>query len=210
MEPIGKRITEESPRLEQLFGSKTRVRLLLLFLKNTDDSYYVRELTRMLNVQINSVRRELENLRRLGIVQILQEGDKAIEHNTGIKEKKYYSLNKNFTLVEELKSLFIKSRNLDEQDYVNILKTIPGIKYLVLTGRLVGIEHPDIKVDLFAVGDFNKDRFEEIIDKFQRRLNTEINYTIMPQKEFEYRREVSDKFIYDILSRKKVVVIDSL
>ena len=59
----------EDFKIEQLFGSKTRARLLSLFLENSERCFYVRELTRRIDAQLNSVRRELQNLVRLGIVE---------------------------------------------------------------------------------------------------------------------------------------------
>ncbi|MEK7095700.1 MAG: transcriptional regulator, partial [Patescibacteria group bacterium] len=53
---------------EQLFGSKTRVKLLSLFYSNPNRSFYVREITRKIDEQINSVRRELANLLSIGII----------------------------------------------------------------------------------------------------------------------------------------------
>ena len=50
--------------MEQLFGSKTRVKLLQLFFRNPNRAFYVREITRKIDEQINSVRRELANLRK--------------------------------------------------------------------------------------------------------------------------------------------------
>src|SRR5437868_13919458 len=54
--------------IEQLFGSKTRVKLLQLFYSNPNRSFYVRKITRKVDEQINSVRRELANLLSIGII----------------------------------------------------------------------------------------------------------------------------------------------
>src|SRR6476646_6024673 len=54
--------------VEQLFGSKTRVKLLSLFFNNPGRPFYVREITRKIDEQINSVRRELANLLSVGLV----------------------------------------------------------------------------------------------------------------------------------------------
>src|ERR1700675_90966 len=54
--------------IEQLFGSKTRVKLLQLFYANPNRSFYVREITRKIDEQINSVRRELSNMLSIGII----------------------------------------------------------------------------------------------------------------------------------------------
>ena len=64
---------------EQLFGSKTRVKLIRIFLDNPDKLFYVRELTRMSDSLINSVRRELQNLINLKII---------IEQKVSSKKKK--------------------------------------------------------------------------------------------------------------------------
>ncbi len=55
--------------LEQLFGSRTRVKLLKLFLNSPEKMFFVREIARAINSQINSVRRELLNLKDLGIIK---------------------------------------------------------------------------------------------------------------------------------------------
>ena len=54
--------------LEQLFGSKTRVKLLQLFLNNPKKDYYLRQLAREIKGQLNSVRREVNNLEKIGII----------------------------------------------------------------------------------------------------------------------------------------------
>jgi hypothetical protein len=51
--------------LKALFSSQTRVKLLSVFLLHPEEEYFIRQLTRLLGEQINSIRRELENLRRI-------------------------------------------------------------------------------------------------------------------------------------------------
>ena len=58
---------EDSTPVEKLFGSKTRAKLLKLFFENPEKSFYVREITRVIEEQINSVRRELLNLENIGM-----------------------------------------------------------------------------------------------------------------------------------------------
>src|SRR6266550_3082740 len=84
--------------IEQLFGSKTRVKLLRLFYSNPNRSYFVREITRTIDEQINSVRRELSNLLSIGIIT---------SDNTN--NKLYYEVNQKFEYYEPLKQIFGKS-----------------------------------------------------------------------------------------------------
>ena len=81
--------------IEQLFGSKTRVKLLQLFYSNTNRSYYVREITRKIDEQINSVRRELSNLLSIGIIT---------SDNTN--NKLYYEVNQKYKYYEPLHQIF--------------------------------------------------------------------------------------------------------
>ena len=55
--------------LKALFSSQTRVKLLKTFLLNTEEEFFIRQLTRLLEEQINSVRRELDNLKKIGFVR---------------------------------------------------------------------------------------------------------------------------------------------
>ena len=80
--------------LKRLFTSKVRVKLLKVFLSNPDEEYFIRELTRKLDEQINSVRRELDNLKKAGLLNFKTKN-----------RKKYYIVNKNFILFPELKSI---------------------------------------------------------------------------------------------------------
>src|SRR3982751_2955962 len=81
--------------VEQLFGSKTRVKLLQLFYSNPNRSYYVREITRKIDEQINSVGRELSNLLSIGIIT---------SDNTN--NKLYYEVNQKFEYFEPLQQIF--------------------------------------------------------------------------------------------------------
>lgn len=200
--------------LDQLFGSKTRVALLRLFFEHGDEVYYVRELTRLVGSQINSVRRELENLVYLGIVRVVEEDalpaepEGAIPYPKGLNKKKYYQINKNFVLFEELAGLFAKSHLLLEKELYNEMRSLGQVSYLALTGFFSQVQ--GAATDMLIVGSVPKADVAAMIKRFENKLKREINYTIMSVKEFEYRRQLTDKFLYDILVKPKIVVIDQL
>ena len=79
---------------EQLVGSKTRVKLLSLFYNNPERPFYVREITRKIDEQINSVRRELQNLLNIGIV-----------HSVSQSNRLYYKVNPKYKFHNELQSI---------------------------------------------------------------------------------------------------------
>jgi DNA-binding transcriptional ArsR family regulator len=60
----------------------------------------MRALSRDLEEQINSVKRELDSLEELNILKSREES-----------KRKYFFLNKNFFLMEEFKNIFLKTYN---------------------------------------------------------------------------------------------------
>ena len=199
--------------LEQLFGSKTRVRLLRLFLHNPKGAYFVRELTRRIGAQINAVRNELGNLVELGLVEVSEApvseaGAEASSRGAGSKQKKFYRLNADALIVPELRALFLKARMLLEKDFINRLSQTGSIGYLALTGQFSGLEQAP--TDILIVGRVNRDRLASLIRGFEREVGKEVNYTVFTPQEFKYRKDVTDKFLYSILESPKMVVVDRL
>ncbi len=181
--------------LEQLFGSRTRVKLLRLFLFNPQVSFYVREITRKIGEQLNSVRRELANLSSLGLVTAEQHED-----------KKYYKLNNQFALIRELTDVLLKSQILLEQHFIKSMKESGKIRYLALTGSFSGLKQSP--TDILIVGQVNKAMLVSAIERFQREIGREINYTLLSSRDYNERRKLADKFLLTILSGPKVVVVD--
>ena len=184
--------------LEQLFGSKTRTQLLRTFLQNPETQFFVRELTRKLDVQINAVRHELQNLEALGLVEVVKGPSRA--------QKKHFRLNQNSVLVAELRALFIKSRVLLEKDFVRRLQGVGRISYFALTGRFV--DRADSPTDLFVVGRVDRRKLAELIRRFEIEFGHEINFTVLDEEEMRYRMDVMDRFLYSVLDQPKLVFVD--
>lgn len=210
--------------LEQLFGSKTRVKLLKLFLNSAEKMFFVREIARAINSQINSVRRELLNLKELGIIleveaskesYLIPKVDSQKKFSGKFKKvkskdvvKKFFQANSDFILFPELKALLLKADFLLEKNFVNAIRRAGNVDYLVLTGQFVGM--PSISVDLLLVGRFNRRKVARLIKGFEKDFGREINYTMMSRQEFKYRKDITDKFLYNILENKKIVMLDEL
>jgi hypothetical protein len=195
--------------LEQLFGSKIRVRLLQLFLANPEKEYYIREITRLLDCQINSVRREVENLVSFGILKGVSGKEvKGAKSKKNEAQKKYFQANLDFPLFSELKSLILRSHFIIKKGLLKEILKAGNIYYLALTG--IFVDSGSSPVDIFIVGKVRKDKIEKIINKFEKELNRHINYTLLSKTEFNYRREITDRFIYEIIEGEKIVVVDNL
>jgi len=123
-------------------------------------------------------------------------------------DKKYYQANPNFVLFEEIKALIVKAQILYEKDFIKKLHNAGSPKLLIFAGYFVN--NHESAIDLLIVGKFNKAKLVSFIRELENDLGREINYTIMDNREFKYRRDITDIFLYDILEGKKLIVINDL
>lgn len=193
--------------LESIFGSRTRVKLLKIFLSHPGEYLFVRELARMAEEKINSIRRELANLENVGL--IVAENKIKMDEKKGTKEKrKYYTVNTDFILYHEFKNLILKSKLLLEKSLAKDIEKAGKIKLLVLSG--VFVDDDKSQTDLLVVGSVDKNKFEKLVAKLEKNFEQEIRYTLMSSQEFGYRNKITDKFLFEVLDGKKIVVIDKL
>jgi Fe2+ or Zn2+ uptake regulation protein len=190
---------------EQLFGSKTRVKLLSLFYNNPDRPFYVREITRKIDEQINSVRRELQNLLNIGIVRSVSQSNRL-----------YYEVNPKYKFHKELQSVFqripAKSKEMKQtKEEDQILKNIQkagNIRMAFLTGAFVRGSNQEI--DIFIVGDMNKSQLARTIADMEKDMNRELNYASFTVEDYDYRRNLNDRFLTDILDENKIILCDKI
>jgi hypothetical protein len=192
--------------LEHLFGSRTRVRLISLFLSQPADPIFVREVTRRIDTQINAVRRELANLTKFGL--IIEAGEASGgERRPGLK-RKYYALNAAFPLLPEVRALMTKAQLLMEHRVDKALASVDTIKFAALMGAFLG--RNKAPVDLFIIGSVGKDALKKIVGKMEKTVGSDVNYTVMSVSEYEYRKGIADKFLCSVLESPKNVVVDRL
>lgn len=170
--------------LKRLFTSNTRIKLLTVFLMNPTEEYFIRELTRKLDEQINSIRRELDNLKRAGLLKTRTKN-----------RKKYYYTNVNFALYEELKSIIIKAVSSNES-LIKDLEQMGEIKVLALAGQFV--EKPTTSVDMLIVGNIDRERLTNYINN-DLRTKRPIKFTVMTEEDYRYRLNCNDKFVSDLI-----------
>src|SRR5690606_156828 len=188
--------------IDALFGSKTRVKLLHLFLSNPGKSFYVREITRLIDEQINSVRRELANMLEVGVIT----SDSA-------DNKLYYEVNQRYEHYVALKAIFTgssdKALNVAKEDssWHELLGEIPSLHLVVAAGVLVKSSLSSI--DLLLVGSPPSTKLKKVIKKIEAAEGRELNYTVLSYDEFYYRLSIRDKFITGILSGKHSVLVDA-
>ena len=176
--------------LKKIFGSGTRVKLFRQFLLNQGEEYFIRELTRILDEQINSLRRELQNLEEIGML-------KSRDRN----RKKYYQVNPHFVLLHELTSL-VRKTDPSSQALLKKISKLGNIDLLVLTGDFIG---KGGDVDLFVVGDITKGDVEAFLaENFP---NEDLHYVLMSKEDFLYRVALKDKFMNLVFLEKDNLIL---
>jgi len=195
--------------LEYLFGSKTRLKLLRLFFRDPLASFYVRELTRLLDIQINAVRRELELLIQSGLVKEIEQAHPVDSGKAGVNLRKYYALNTESILYPEMHALLIKAQVLGEQKLVNEIQEKGGdIVFFLMTGKFTNEKRA--KTDMLLVGKLKEQTIAKIIARYEKEFGFEILYTTMSEQEFFDRRHMMDKFLFSLFEGEHVKVANRL
>lgn len=195
--------------IEQLFGSKTRVKLLQLFYSNPNRSFYVREITRKIDEQINSVRRELANLLNIGII--------VSDTNNN---RLYYEVNQTYEYYQPLLTVFgqepvsgsdvkkgpvTKKTKLVSHDQEQ-LKMLGNVELALYTGQFTRDESSGI--DFLVVGDINQNALQKFVTDLEKKEGKDIRYTLLSPSEFHYRKQIKDRFTTTVLEAKKQVLVD--
>lgn len=191
--------------IDALFGSKTRVKLLHLFMNNPGKAFFVREITRLIDEQINSVRRELANMLSVGVV-----------HSETSENKLYYQVNEDYEYYAPFRTIFSDekiiskstaiSRDSKESAWQDLIATAPGVRVAVAAGILA--RGSASSVDLLLVGTMSKQQVSSLIQDIEKAKGRDLNYSVLSYDEFYYRLSVRDKFVTEILSGKHMVVRD--
>lgn len=206
--------------MEQLFGSKTRVKLLKLFTSSPNRSFYVREITRKIEEQINSVRRELANLLSLGIIT-----------SDSTNNKLYYEVNQKYEHYDALRMLFTGKKPQAKKAVDDVKKTKKDTaakpkksglsghideEIWAKVGNVAGLLYSGVftrdtssPVDIMVVGDVTISRVEAAVAELEKEKQGELRYAVMETDEWQYRRQVKDKFYVQIMSAKNQIVKDS-
>lgn len=182
--------------MESLIGSRSRVKVLTLFLLNPGKRFYVREVERLTGENINSIRRELKKLEDIGLLK---------SENVG--NLKYYTVNRDFNIYPELRDILLKTVGASEilgQD----ISSLRDIRAAFIYGSYArGDAGPDSDIDMIVIGTVNEDALIMAVREIEKRLKREINYVLMTSDEFQSRKERGDPFISNVLKEEKIMLV---
>ena len=211
--------------IEQLFGSKTRVKLLQLFYSNPNRAFYVREITRKIGEQINSVRRELSNLLSIGIItsdptqnRLYYEVNQKYEHYKplamvfgGLKEEEIKTRSKaakkDDKKTAEPEPATPKTDVSAEHPMAKGLRALGRVDLALLTGQFTRDESAGI--DILIVGSVSEAKADKFIAELEKAENKELRYAVLSLDNYKYRLTINDRFISAVIGAKKQVIINT-
>lgn len=182
--------------LQDLIISRVRVKILTLLLAVPEKIYHVREIVRQIDEEINAVRRELAHMEDKGMVKK--------EHRAN---RLYYHFRQDYILYYELLELVAKTAGLGGDILKNRIK-LGKLKYVMLSGKFVrSIEPKSDEVDLLVVGTVVLPELAQLVAAEETHRGREINYTVMTEDEFNFRKSRRDPFILSIIQGSRVMVV---
>lgn len=182
--------------LSDFMLSKVRVKLIELFFQKPTEMWYVRELTRLTNEEINAIRRELSRMQTAGIVHSEERGNRL-----------YYFLNQQYDFFAELLTLVAKTTGLGKEIKRN-RKKLGELKFVMFSGKFAKyMKRGNTDVDILVVGNAVLPELGALIKKEELKRGTEINYSVIPEEEFVFRKNRRDPFLKEILSGSRVMII---
>ena len=182
--------------LEHIIPSKARRKILELFFHHHLENYYLRQVVREINEEVNAVKRELD---------ILSE-EKVITKEKRLN-KVFYTLNKNYYFYDEFLRIFTKTDCLA----LSVKKQLPKlgkIKFIAVSEKFSKRQMvKEGEIYLLVVGTIVIPELTTIVNEEEKRLGFDINYTAMAEEEFSFRKKNNDPFIWRFLRQPKIMLI---
>lgn len=182
--------------LADFITSKSRIKLITVFLTYPYEMFHVRELVRRTGDEINAVRRELAFLEGKGVLEKEKRANRV-----------YYFLSKTYPFYYDLIRLSGKLTGLGADILKNKTK-LGKIKYAMFSGQFIkGIKKDPEDVDFIVVGDVVIPELALLVRNEEARRGVEINYTVMTEEEFDFRKSRHDPFLDKILTGSRAMLI---
>ena len=187
-------------RLQRLFGSAARIKLLRLFLFNPRQSFTALEAAEHSRIDTKEAKRELNLFSDVGLV-------KRIRRQTRSNAPRY-GLNDEFIYLQALQNLLLNAPERGKDIYEGIRRT-GKLKLLILSGIFLG--EWEGRLDLFIVGDrVNERALRGRIRRLESEIGKELRYALLTSDDFFYRINMNDHLLRDVLDYPHRVVLDKL
>lgn len=188
--------------LDNLFGSRIRVKVLKFLFRNYPGDFSVADLAERIRESNRFIKKEVDDLANLRLIKKIKSA------------KIKYSLNPNFEFFTELKALILKASPAEKNKMVAKILKLGRIKLAVVSGVFLnsnGAVSDNSVADLFIVGDeINKEKLRTFLRALEAEVGREIKLSIMDKEEFDYRYGMFDRFVRVLLESPHEKIINKL
>lgn len=199
--------------LGKLFSSNARVKIMRLFLLNSEYAFENIDIVKKSKVPSTTTRKELSMLSKVGFIKkqsFFKEIPSRLKNKKPTKKRvSGWQLDKTFELLQPVKELLINTEPLGSKDITNRLHRCGNMKLVIISGAF--IQNPDSRVDMLIVGDkLKKGAISNVLGVIESEVGKELSYTSLDTEEFKYRLSVYDKFIRDILDYPHIKIVNKI
>jgi uncharacterized protein len=183
--------------LPDLFGSRLRAKVLGWLFTHTDERFFVRQLTALLDLDSANLSRELARLERMGLL---------VSSTSG--KQKYYQANRNSPIFDELHSLMVKTAGAGDVLRSALNPAGKQIHVAFIFGSIANkMEGRASDIDVMIIGDIS---FGDVVDLFspaEKTLRREINPVVYPNEEFQQKVKSDHHFIKTVIEGEKIFLV---
>lgn len=191
--------------LSKLFGGQARVRIMRLFLLNSESSFDIDDVVSRSRVTKPNARKEINSLLSMGFVKnkiVIKEGVRGKKKISG------WQLNSNFQYLGPIKDLLIDPNLMLKDELPKRFSPSGKIKLLIVSGVFIGDEKS--RADLLIVGDkLKKNVIQQVIKGLEAEIGKELDYVVFDSSEFKYRLDMYDKLVCDIIDLPHEKLLDN-
>lgn len=192
--------------LAKLFGGQARVRIMRLFLLNSESNFELEEIMSRSRVMKANARKEVNALFAMGFVKqkiVIKDGYR------GSKKKVVgWFLNPSFQYLNSIRDLLIDPNLLLQEDLPMKFKQVGKIKLMIVSGVFIGDSKS--RADVLIVGDkLKKNILQQVIKSLEAEIGKELDYVVFDTEEFKYRLDMYDKLVCDIIDLPHEKLIDN-
>ena len=176
--------------------SKARQRLLAYYFTNPTATHHLRDLAQRLEIDPSNLSKELGRLEREGLFR-----------SQVVGRQKYFQLDRTYPLFDELRRVVAKTVGAPSV-IAQSLKKIGGIDEAYLYGSFARDQQDAASdIDVLVVGSPRGETLAEAVQRLEKQLGREINYTVFTAKEFARRRARKDAFLQNVWHNKRVPLV---
>lgn len=182
-----------------LLNTKLRRKVLAYAFAHSDENYYVREFSSLIDEDPGNLSRELRRLEEDGLFVSEERGN-----------MKFYALNKKYPLYQEIKNIIFVTEGVSGQ-----LRSFFSVQENIVLAFIHGSfarnqERLTSDIDLVVVGKSIEEEILPGINDLESRFNREINMTFYSEEEFTQQRKIKGSFLNVVLSGEIILIKGTL